>query len=101
MRIEITPNGIKQLTIDDNCDYADFYLFAELLASLTGINYKNKFDGFDDLYWDFDFEGSEMTLSYNVYLGISINSLKFKDATPLEEQKFIRLLEILQTYTPI
>jgi len=93
MKIEYNEVGYSQISINQNCDYADFYAFAERLASLAKITYVAKFDGLDDLYWDFDFEDTEMVLTYNVYMGIAICPRKFKNTNSHDNEKLTSLFE--------
>lgn len=87
--------GYNELIIKNNCDYGVFYDYAEKLAVILNIQYKNKVDGLDDFYWDFDFEDCEMVLCYNVYLGISICPLKFKNASSNDNEKLYQILKVL------
>jgi len=95
MRIVYNDIGYHELIVLDNCEFGDFYDYAEKIKAQLNINYKNKLEDFDDLYWDFEFEKSEFVLCYNVYLGISICPSKFKNASEDDNRKLAELLDIL------
>ena len=49
-----------------------FELIANQLAEIFNVKWKNKLDGLDQRYWDFEFEGITLTLHLEHFLGISI-----------------------------
>lgn len=50
-----------------------------------GFVFSTKVDGFDTLYWDFDYNGCTLTLSYNIYEGVTLYASE--STTLLESQK--------------
>jgi len=88
--------GYTELIVTDNCDFEDFYSFARHLKGFLKIRFKDKLDGLDDLYWTFDFDGCEMVLCYNIYLGVSICPDSFKNASEKDNLKIKRLYDILK-----
>jgi len=50
---------------------------------------------FDSAYWDFEYEGSKLSLHYNIYLGISIFPLAFKEATQADNDRVVEIANLL------
>lgn len=69
------------IEIKFDCEYEDFYKVAECIEKM-GFSFTVKVDGFDTLYWEFDFYGINLTLCYNIYEGIS---LFLKDSETITE----------------
>lgn len=64
--------GWNEAIIDSNCDFDKFYYVADLMQREFDIKFSDKLNDFDTLCWDFSYQGSLLTLYYNIYLGISI-----------------------------
>ncbi|MDR6562855.1 MULTISPECIES: hypothetical protein [unclassified Arcicella] len=79
-KLEI-DKGWTEAIIDDDCGFDKFYKVAHILETNFNLIFTNKLNHFDIIYWDFDFKGSKLVLSYNIYLGISISPLAFKEST--------------------
>ncbi len=83
--------GWTEAILDSNCGYDKFYAVAEIMQKDLQLNFISKLNDFDSLYWDFDFEGSDLTLHYNIYLGVSILPQAFTSASPEDNKKVIEL----------
>ena len=96
MSIKIeTDKGWTEAVIDGYCDYDRFYLAAVVMERDFQISFSHKLDDFDSLYWDFEFKGSELTLHYNIYNGVSIFPKSFKLASSTDNEKVIEIGELL------
>lgn len=84
------------MEIKPDCDYADFYKVANLVESM-GFAFSNKIDGFDTLYWDFDFNGCTLTLSYNIYEGVTLYAGKPANLTESQKVQVRSLAAKLKT----
>jgi hypothetical protein len=91
MRLEVNGNNVIELVVNDKCEFEDFYSFAEQLSKKLCIEYKNQVNGFDSIWWDFDYQGSVLTLSYNIYLGIAIHHSKGNEASKAENAILITI----------
>ena len=90
-----TDKGWTEVVIDDNCGYEKFYQAAELLKKDLQIEFFLKLNDFDSLYWDFKYKGSELTLHYNIYMGISVFPKVFALASDDDNEKVIEIGEFL------
>ena len=97
MEIKVNTNGVTQLIVKDNCEFSDFYSFAELLAKTLAIQYLNQVNDFDSLYWIFNYAHSSLILSYNTYLGISIYPQKGNQASNEEIEALHSIKVILNS----
>jgi hypothetical protein len=71
MKID-NANGWTEVIIEENCSSDKFYKIASILHAIFGFAFLNKISDFDSIYWDFDYNGTELTLHYNNYFGVSI-----------------------------
>jgi hypothetical protein len=78
MKLSKTITGHLQIEIVHDCDYDKFYSIAELIKKQLGIIFINKIDGFDSLFWDFEFNNQLYNLDYNIYLGVSVSVIESK-----------------------
>lgn len=67
-----TSLGCTEAVIDDDGGLKRFYQVASLLSDKLDINFTRKEDDFDTIDWDFNFQGHQLTLHYNIYTGISL-----------------------------
>lgn len=79
-----------EIEIKPDCGYVDFYTVAHAIET-KGCTFTDMVDGFDTLYWDFDFRGDTITLSYNIYEGIMLYMGDVASLTA-EKQKEIQSL---------
>jgi hypothetical protein len=87
--------GWTEAILDSNCGYDKFYTAAEIIQRDFQINFISKLDDFDSLYWDFIFEGSQLTLHYNTFFGVSIFPKAFKSASENDNKKVIEIGDLL------
>ncbi len=87
--------GLKEIEVVADCEWQDFYSFADLLMEKLQINYIKKLDDFDSCYWDFVYKNSVMTVHYHVYMGISIYPGKAKIASLDDTQRLFEIFELL------
>lgn len=67
---------------------------AQIAATMTeklNIRFSQKMNNSDFLYWDFNYEGNELSLHYSVYTGLSIFPLRLKQANERENEAVIKL----------
>lgn len=80
--IVIKEGWVEVIIKGDNSDYKDFEQVARTLKKLFQVKF-SKLGSLDASYWDFMYKGCELTLHYNIYLGISL----FPKALKLSSQK--------------
>lgn len=96
MELEIDDKqGWTEITIDRNCDNDKFYESAEILQNHFKIQFNSKLDDFDTFYWDFKYKGSDLTLYYNIYLGLSIHPKALKDASLTDNANSIEIAKLI------
>lgn len=78
----ITKEGWVEVVINRNAGYKNFEHAAKTLKKFFHVEF-SKLDSLDASYWDFVYKGCELTLHYNIYLGISL----FPKALKLSSQK--------------
>ena len=83
--------GWAEAILDSNCEYAKFYSAADIMQKDLGIKFINQLNDFDSLYWDFDFQGSLLTLHYNIYVGVVIFPRAFKSATEKDNDNVLKI----------
>jgi hypothetical protein len=93
-KIEI-EKGWTEAIIDDDCEFGKFYKVADILSNDFNVVFSKKVDDFDTLYWEFSYQGSDLVLHYNVYLGISIFPKAFKLATKENSKTVIAISSLL------
>ncbi|OQP58619.1 DUF3630 family protein [Niastella populi] len=92
-----TDFGCTEAIIDDDCGLKRFYEVANILLDDLKIRFTNKQDDFDTLTWNFTYKGHLLTLYYNIYTGISIYPLKFKEAPRKDNDAVIEVAKFLET----
>lgn len=93
MKID-TSKGWTEVIIDDDCAFDKFYAVADILETRFEVSFINKLDP-DTLYWDFDYEGLQLTLHYNVYLGVSIFPTALADASTADSNAVLKFGSLL------
>lgn len=81
-----TEKGWTEAMMDDDGEFGRFYTVAELLSSGFNVTFSNKMNDFDNLYWDFEYQGHQLVLHYHIYLGVSIFPRAFKAATQADNE---------------
>ena len=59
------------------------------------MEFINKLDDFDTLYWNFEINDHPLTLHYNIYFDLSIFPTKFKDASEGDNLKVLEIGHLL------
>jgi len=77
-----------------------FRMIANELSKTFKVNWKGKIDGLDQRYWDFEYEGSELTLHLEHYLGISIYADKSKRDIDQAKEALAQIGDHFKTWTP-
>lgn len=90
-----TSQGWTNAFIEGNCEFNRFYKIAEDMAKHLDIAFTDKLKDFDSVYWDFDYKSSKLSLQYNIYLGISIFPLAFKNASPADNEHVLEIANAL------
>jgi len=80
----ITEQGWTEAIIASNCGFDKFYSAAKILENTFDVNFINKLDGLDSLYWDFIIDKKRLTLHFDTFAGVSIFPTNLKDATDEE-----------------
>jgi len=81
--------------IDADCNFDRFYFVAGVLQSNFNIIFTNKLNDLDSCYWDFEYKMSKLTLHFNVFVGIRIFPIAFKEATSFENDCVIEISTLL------
>ncbi len=92
-----TDFGCTEAIIDDDCGLKRFYQVADILSDDLNIKFTRKEDDFDTLTWDFSFKNHGLTLHYNIYTGISIYPVKFREAPRKDNDAVIEVAKFLET----
>jgi len=96
MSIKIeTDKGWTEAVIDENCNYDKFYLAVVVLEKDFQVEFSNKLEDLDSLYWEFTYEGSKLMLHYNIYFGVSIFPKAFKLATSADNEMVTEIANLL------
>jgi hypothetical protein len=92
-----TDFGCTEAIIDDDCGLKRFYQVADILSDDLQIKFIRKEDDFDTLTWDFLFKNHVLTLHYNIYTGISIYPVKFREAPRKDNNAVVEVARFLET----
>jgi hypothetical protein len=97
MKID-NANGWTEVIIDENCSTEKFYKVAGILHTTLDITFTTKISDLDSIYWNFIYKGTELTLHYNNYMGVSIFPTALTNAVTLDNKTVTELGEILSEY---
>jgi hypothetical protein len=90
--------GWTELIIDDNCEYDKFYAVADLLQANFNVSFTQKLNDLESSYWDFQFNGCELTLHYHVQTWLSIFPVAFKETSDADNKSVTELGSLLSQY---
>ena|ERR1700733_4978063 len=90
--------GWTELIIDDNCEYDNFYLVANILQTDFGLVFTQKLNDLDSSYWDFKYKGCALTLHYHMMTWVSIFPTAFKEASKADNEAVMKLHALLSPY---
>jgi len=82
------------LDLSGDSDRNLFQVIANELSNTFNVQWKTQADGLDQRYWDFEMQGTTLTLHLEHYLGISI----FADKNKTDYEKAKRVLMELETF---
>ncbi len=95
MKLIDNKRGYKEIIIIDDCEFEVFYSFSDSLRKKLSIKYINQIDDFDTVFLGFEFKNSFFTLSYNVFLGISIHPEKVELASEINNQILVEIFSLI------
>ena len=87
--------GYPNIQLSFDVEFEEFYRVADILQKELNVVFYSTVDDFDSLYWHFKFEGGDLTLHYNTFLGISIYPSLAKNFSQGDEKAIERLMEKL------
>jgi hypothetical protein len=88
--------GCTEAIIDDDGGLKRFYQVADILSKDFQVAFCRKEDDFDSIDWDFCFHGSDLTLHYNIYTGVSLYPTQTKNARKNENKAVVELANVLE-----
>ena len=94
MKID-NSKGWTEAIINENCSIDEFRKIAGILQSSFGILFTNKINDTDSFYWDFVHKDQELTLHFNVFIGVSLFPKSLTNATNAENQSVLDLYQHL------
>ena len=92
--------GYNEAILDDNASYDHFFRWADLLADKLNISFTRKLDDFQALYWEFLYKGTSLTLSFNIFNGISIFPSLEENSDYFENAAIAELVDLLKEAHP-
>lgn len=92
--------GYNEAILDDNASYDHFFRWADLLADKLNISFTRKLDDFQALYWEFLYKGTSLTLSFNIFNGISIFPSLEEKSDYFENAAIAELVDLLKEANP-
>ena len=88
--------GCTEAIIQDDGGLKRFYEVANVLSDDLDIKFIKKEDDFDTVTWNFLFNGHTLSLYYNIYTGISIYPLKFRQSSKKENDAVVEIARFLE-----
>jgi hypothetical protein len=79
-------SGYNEVIIYDDCSFENAYAAGKILIKNFNIFFTQKIEDLESFYWDFEYQGSKLTLHYNVFVGLSIFPLAAKEAGKLDNE---------------
>lgn len=92
--------GYSEAILDDNASFENFFQWADLLADKLNISFTRKLDDFEALYWDFLYKGTTLTLSYNIFNGITVFPALEERSDAFENVAIAELVDKLKDASP-
>jgi hypothetical protein len=94
MKID-NSKGWTESIIEENCSIDNFYKIAGILHTTLDISFTNEISDTDSSYWDFIYKESELTLHYNIYVGVSISPKSLTNTNTSDNQIVLDLSQTL------
>lgn len=88
--------GCTEAILDDDGGLKRFYQVADILSKDFHVDFRHKEDDFDSIDWNFHFHGSNLTLHYNIYTGVSLYPTHTKNAGKNENHAVVELANVLE-----
>ena len=92
--------GYNEAILDDTASFENFFQWADLLAEKLNISFTRKLDDFEALYWDFLYKGTTLTLSYNIFNGITVFPALEERSDAFENVAIAELVDKLKDASP-
>lgn len=92
--------GYNEAVLDDDASYDKFHRWADILADKLKISFTKKLDDFEALYWDFVYNGTALTLSFNIFNGISVFPSMEEKSAHFENAAIAELVDALKDASP-
>ena len=94
MKID-NSKGWTEAIVDENCSIDKFYKIAGIIHTILDISFTNKISDTDTSYWDFIYKDKELTLHYNIYVGVSIFPKSMTNASSSDNKIVLDLSKTL------
>jgi len=91
-----TENVWTYFIIEEDCNIDVFYYAAGILITHLKVDFNNKLNDFDTIYWDFQFDNTVMTLHYNIYLGLSLFPTRLREASRADNVAVLQIGQVLK-----
>ncbi len=92
--------GYSEAILEDDASFDRFFRWADLLADKLNISFTRKLDDFEALYWDFLYKGTSLTLSYNIFNGITVFPSLEEKSDYFENAAIAQLVDALKDADP-
>jgi|APDOM4702015023_1054809.scaffolds.fasta_scaffold65849_1 hypothetical protein len=92
--------GYNEAILDDDASFDKFFRWADLLAEKLNISFTKKLDDFEALYWDFLYKGTSLTLSFNIFNGVSVFPSLEEKSDHFENAAIAELVDALKDADP-
>jgi hypothetical protein len=90
-----SEKGYTEVILNPNCDWDVFHQIIAVLESRFGISFTEKIHDFDSAYWSFLYQGSILTLHYNIFFGVSVFPGAFREASAVDNENTLILGKLL------
>lgn len=94
MKID-NSKGWTEAIIYEDCTMDKFYKISGILHTTLDITFTNKISDIDSNYWDFIYKEKELTLHYNIFVGVSVFPKSLTNATSSDNQIVLDLSKTL------
>jgi hypothetical protein len=94
MNIQYT-NGYPELVLIGNCDIGFFYLTADWLQNNLNINFSNKDQHGQVIFWQFEFAGSVLLLKHDANSHLCIQPTASTKFTDVDKSAILNFEEVL------
>ena len=93
-----TSKGWTETIVDSDCEFSKFEKIASILRTNLNIVFTEQLNDLDSFYLDFNYNHSNLCLHYNIYCGVSIFPVSFKDAIKTDNDNVIKITTTLMTF---